>query len=94
MGNAVNSMGETPAEQGEGGRFQETYSDEYILSLFGDYPHGVATSSDIAEALDYSGAGARRRLRKLHTAGELARRETPGGTVLWWMRGEEGDSDE
>lgn len=66
-----------------GGR-KETVSDEEILQLFVDADRPFLTSPEVAEKLDFTRAGAIKRLNSLETGGYLNVKKT-GNTNIWWI---------
>jgi hypothetical protein len=70
-------------DRGEGGRYTETVTLENVLGVFKAVDGPVVTSGDVADALECSRETARRKLRRLESAGRVGSRKT-AGRVVWW----------
>ncbi|MFC4405413.1 hypothetical protein [Haloarchaeobius iranensis] len=69
-----------------GGR-KETVSDDEILSLFVETDDPVLTTSEVADVLDFSLNGTRKRLDSLEANGLLAVKRAGRGKI-WWLTDE------
>lgn len=66
-----------------GGR-GERVPDETIIRVFEDAEDPFLSTTEVADALDYSQPGMRDRLFSLRDEGTLETKET-GGTRIWWL---------
>lgn len=71
-------------ERDDAGRYTESVTEPEVLGVFAAVDGPVVTSGDVAEHLGCSRETARRRLRELEDAGEIASRRT-AGRVVWWQ---------
>ena len=63
---------------------KETVSDEEILDIFADQSDPVLTTSEIADELDFTLTGARKRLYKLEEEGYIKYKKA-GNSQVWWV---------
>jgi len=66
---------------------KETVSDEEILQLFEEASDPVLTTSEVADYLDFSKEGARKRLYNLADDGKLDYKKAGRNPVFWLPRG-------
>lgn len=65
-----------------GGPFEKRVSDEELLEFVAE--EEVVTTKEVAEHFDYHLQTARRRLKQLHSSGEL-RKKDAGKRLVWWI---------
>jgi len=63
---------------------KNTVSDSEIVSIFEDSGDPVLTTSEVAEELGFSLAGARKRLYRLEEKGVLSKKKA-GNSPVWWV---------
>lgn len=73
-----------PRKHGPNGQYVNTITEDDVLDVFDAVEGpGVVLSADVADALGCSRETARRKLKELHDAGRVDRRET-GRRLLYW----------
>jgi len=60
-------------------------SDAKILRAIALSPDPVVTARELAEELDYTRDGIRKRLLKLEDDGKVAGRDVGARSVVWWL---------
>ncbi|TKX80266.1 hypothetical protein [Halorubrum sp. SD626R] len=63
---------------------KETVSDSEIVNLFEETTDPVLTTSEVAEELEFTLTGARKRLYALEDEGVL-RMKKAGNSPVWWL---------
>jgi len=63
---------------------KETVSDEEILFIFSTQSDPFLTTSEVAEELDFTLTGARKRLYSLEESGYLKSKKA-GNSPVWWL---------
>lgn len=70
------------SENDRSGPFEEQVADEDILQYIEQ--EEVVTTKEVAEHFDYHLQTARRRLKRLHQAGEIEQKDV-GKRFVWWI---------
>jgi len=72
-------------QHGEGGKFQDVYSDDEVLeALIGAYPEPL-TNKEVASRLGCSKATAHNRLHELNDEGQVSTKEVGARARVWWV---------
>jgi predicted transcriptional regulator len=74
-------------------RFEEQYSTDDVLGVFGEVPGPAVVPADVKDALGCSGQTARNKLEELRRDGRIEKREK-GRVSLWWLAADEEVSDD
>lgn len=78
-------VGERPRDGG--GQYVGTLDEEQVVDAVHEAGH-VATTAEVADALDTSQDTARRWLKRLHDDGAIERKKVGARGVVWWIDGE------
>lgn len=72
-------------QHGEGGKFQDKYSDDEVLgTLIGAYPEPL-TNKEVSERIGCSKATAHNRLHELNDEGQVFTKEVGARARVWWV---------
>jgi transcription initiation factor IIE alpha subunit len=66
---------------------KQTVTDEEITAVMRKSQDPAFTTSELAERLEMSTEGVRRRLNKLREDGRVHRKKPSSRTVIWWIDG-------
>ena len=69
----------------EGGLFIEEVTLEDVYEAVLNGPEPASTTTDVAQALDISTEGARRKLTELHEQGWIEKRKIGARAIVWWV---------
>ena len=72
-------------ERDEGGLFIEEVTLEDVHEAVLNGPEPASTTTDVAQALDISTEGARRKLTELHEQGRIEKRKIGARAIVWWV---------
>jgi predicted ArsR family transcriptional regulator len=72
-------------ERDEGGLFIEEVTLEDVYEAVLNGPEPASTTTDVAQALDISTEGARRKLTELHEQDRIEKRKIGARAIVWWV---------
>lgn len=78
-------MPETDRERAPTGEYVETVTKDRVLEAVASHPDPTVTAREVADALGCSPDAARKKLVRLHEAGDVQRKKVGGRAVVWWL---------
>lgn len=70
---------------GEGGKFEDKYSDNEVVQALADVYPEPATNQDVADAIGCVKATAHNKLHDLHDEGEVRTKKVGAKARVWWV---------